>query len=190
MSVSDEENGFLDRWAKRKQAVADEADAAIANTEPEDSGIEPQTDEQALELLREKDPELADQIAAIDIDKLTYDDDFSVFMNKKVPEFLRRKALSKLWLSSPVLANLDGLNEYDEDFRDASTIVEAVQTAVDGAKQKMQNARGEDCPLEAAAEPDLSEGTHCKPDQIEGPIEEENFSADEKIEKQPEERST
>ena len=43
-------------------------------------------------------------------------DDFSVFMKAGVPEFLRKRALRVLWRSNPVLANLDGLNDYDDDF--------------------------------------------------------------------------
>ena len=34
-------------------------------------------------------------------------------MREGVPEFLKKQALRKLWLSSPILANLDGLNDYD-----------------------------------------------------------------------------
>jgi hypothetical protein len=45
-----------------------------------------------------------------------------------VPETLRRKALRKLWRLNPVFANLDGLNDYDEDFTDAATAVQAVKT--------------------------------------------------------------
>ena len=131
MSVDRKDDGFLDRWSKRKKAVQEEElEAVDADSSAEVIDAEPQSDEEALELLRERDPELAEQVSAIDIDELTYDDDFSIFMNKKVPEFIRRKALSKLWLSSPVLANVDGLNDYDEDFRDAGSVVEAVQTAL------------------------------------------------------------
>ena len=36
-------------------------------------------------------------------------DDFSGFMARNVPDHLRRRALRKLWVSNPVLANLDGL---------------------------------------------------------------------------------
>ena len=38
-------------------------------------------------------------------------------MKAGVPEFLRKRALRVLWRSNPVLANLDGLNDYDDDFR-------------------------------------------------------------------------
>ena len=141
MSIDHKEQGFLDRWSKRKQAVEEEqieAEAEAADAVVEDVAPEPTTDEEALELLRERDPELAEQVSAIEIDKLTYDDDFTVFMNDKVPEFIRRKALSKLWLSSPILANVDGLNDYDDDFRDVGSVIEAVQTALNKNKDPEQ----------------------------------------------------
>ena len=74
------------------------------------------TEEEAMALLQEQDPELAEKIAEVDVDKLTFEDDFTIFMSHKVPDIIRRRALSKLWLSDPLLANLDGLNDYDEDF--------------------------------------------------------------------------
>ncbi len=39
-----------------------------------------------------------------------------MFLREGVPEHLKRQALRKLWRSDPLLANLDGLNDYDEDF--------------------------------------------------------------------------
>ena len=47
-------------------------------------------------------------------------------MRKEIPEFLRRKALRGLWKSNPVLAVLDGLNDYDEDYTLASTAGQTV----------------------------------------------------------------
>ena len=42
--------------------------------------------------------------------------DFTPFLKEGVPSLLKRAALRKLWKSDPTLANLDGLNDYDEDF--------------------------------------------------------------------------
>ena len=50
------------------------------------------------------------------IEELSAQSDFTVFLKKNVPEALRRRALRKLWVSDPVLANLDGLNDYDDDY--------------------------------------------------------------------------
>ncbi|MEL6773944.1 MAG: DUF3306 domain-containing protein, partial [Pseudomonadota bacterium] len=56
-------------------------------------------------------------------------DDFAAFMKEAVPHHLRRRALRMLWGSNPVLANLDELLDYGEDFTDAATVVENLQTA-------------------------------------------------------------
>jgi hypothetical protein len=59
---------------------------------------------------------------------MTQGDDFSAFMSKAVPERLRRRALRKLWHTNPVLANLDGLIDYGEDYTDAAVVVANMQT--------------------------------------------------------------
>lgn len=50
------------------------------------------------------------------VEELTADSDFAAFLDKRVPEFIRRRALRKLWLSDPAFGFLDGMNDYDEDF--------------------------------------------------------------------------
>jgi hypothetical protein len=113
--VSPEESGFLARWSRRKRQ------AAFRDGEPLHEGkeTEPLVDVPAAEP-EESEEEKANREAAesVDIDSLTYESDFSIFMKSGVPEFLRRKAMRKLWTSNPVLANLDGLNDYDEDYAD------------------------------------------------------------------------
>ncbi len=129
------EEGFLQRWSRRKVEERDAAPEAAEDVLPAADVVEePLGEEAALAKFREEDPELAETIAKVDIDAMTYEDDFSVFMNEKVPEFLRRKALSKLWLSNPVLANVDGLVDYGEDFTDAATVIENFQSAYQPGK--------------------------------------------------------
>ncbi len=88
------------------------------------------------------------------IDELNFESDYTVFLNAKVPETLRRAALRKLWTSDPVLANLDGLNDYDEDYNLVDTTITAAQSAYkvgrgyfDEVKDKLEQveeALGED----------------------------------------------
>lgn len=59
--------------------------------------------------------------------------DFSQFMRDDVPEMLKRAALRKLWACDPVLANLDGLNDYDEDF----TVISAAAGAIGEGARKL-----------------------------------------------------
>jgi len=61
-----------------------------------------------------------------DFDSLNYASDYTKFMKKGVPEAVKRRALRMLWSSNPILANLDGLNDYDEDFTDAALAVKVL----------------------------------------------------------------
>ncbi|MGI9380699.1 MAG: DUF3306 domain-containing protein [Methyloligellaceae bacterium] len=77
------------------------------------------------------DPEQnpAEEFKDVDFDALDFQSDFTRFMGENVPDFIQRKALRKLWGSNPLLANVDGLNDYDDDFTDAAMAVEAIQSA-------------------------------------------------------------
>lgn len=108
-----ETNGFLSRWSRRKREGGLD-DEAVAET------VKTQQDEAPVDDVTETEEERANREAAeaVDIDALTYESDFSVFMKSGVPLLLRRAAMRKLWASNPVLANVDGLNDYDENFAD------------------------------------------------------------------------
>ncbi len=125
----EDEPGFASRWSRLKreakaEPVAAEAEAAAAEPEapaagePPDDRTDDRTDEEVLEELGLPDP-----------DTLKAGDNFAAFMAKAVPTRLRNRALRKLWVSDPVLANLDMLIDYGEDFTDAATVVENLQTA-------------------------------------------------------------
>lgn len=107
-----ENDSFLSRWSRRKREVeaAEAAEAADAQTP---DVVDPEAVAREAEELEQN--RLAAE--AVDIDSMKAGDDFGLFMKRGVPELLRRKALRKLWRSNPVFANLDGLNDYDEDFR-------------------------------------------------------------------------
>ena len=80
--------------------MAEPEEPAETETEPE-----AETEQEAL-------------VAALPaVEELGAGSDYTPFLDRRVPVALRRAALRKLWLSNPVLANLDGLNDYDDDFR-------------------------------------------------------------------------
>ena len=111
---------MFDRWSRRKRAVADsEAEAETAPVEESPQGPD--------ETLPEED--LLKKLGLPDPDTLGEGDDFSAFLKKGVPEFLKNRALRRLWLSNPALANLDGLLDYGEDFTDAAKVPAVVTTA-------------------------------------------------------------
>ena len=119
MADSDEsDGGFVSRWARRKRDAKTAARAEAVAPAPEPSGQVPAEAPSA-----EIDPaELPDP------DTLDAEADFTVFLKEGVPEAVRRRALRRLWRLNPVLANLDGLNDYDDDFTDAATVVEGLKT--------------------------------------------------------------
>ncbi len=136
-----------DFWSRRKAAAAAEALAETqaaedARTEELRREIEEKTDSEALAELNLPDP-----------DTMRRGDDFSAFMAKAVPERLRRRALRRLWTSNPVLANLDELLEYGEDYTDAATVVENMQTVYKLGKGMLAQEPSE----EDAAPPDPAE---------------------------------
>ena len=141
-----DEDGFLSRWSKRKLRDPDdlppEPEAEVVSA-PE-STVEEKTDEEILEELGLPDPE-----------EMKEGDDFSGFMNGAVPTRLRNRALRKLWLTNPVLANLDEMVDYGEDFTDAATVIENMQTAYQVGKGWLPDEPAEtEEPPEADAEAD------------------------------------
>ena len=109
-----------DFWSRRK-----------AQVEAEEAALQQEDAERARETdaAEKTDDEILAELDLPDPDTLGEGDDFSGFMNGVVPTRLRNRALRRLWLTNPVLANVDGLVEYGEDYTDAATVVENLQTA-------------------------------------------------------------
>src|SRR4051812_12203351 len=63
------------------------------------------------------------------LDSLTRDSDFTVFLDQRVDPLLRRQALRRLWRLEPALCRSDGLVEYNEDFSDAAKVPAVMRTA-------------------------------------------------------------
>lgn len=147
--MSDPEDTPLARWSRRKlrarakPASAPPDAAAQAVPEPETDVPEAESEAEALARLGLPDP-----------DTLRMGDDFSAFMARAVPEALRRRALRRLWLSNPVLANLDGLNDYDGDFTDSGLDGGVLRTAYQAGKgylRQITQERSDDDAADAAS---------------------------------------
>lgn len=147
----------LDYWARRKAAVA-------AEVEAEAKAVESQTLAEEQAVLEEKsDAEILEELGLPDPETLCEGDDFSGFMAKAVPDRIRRRALRFLWRSNPVLANVDGLIDYGEDFTDSAMVVENLQTAYQVGKgmlahiEKMVEAEAAQDPEEPVLEEEAVE---------------------------------
>jgi len=55
-------------------------------------------------------------------------DDFTAMLKAELPDRIKQRALRKLWRTNPVLANLDGLCDYNDDFTDAAMCVPDMKT--------------------------------------------------------------
>lgn len=122
------EEGPLSRWARRKTEARKPrgGGAAPAIEEPESRPALP-AEAPAPEAPQAAEPAPPPDLP--DIDSLTAESDFTAFLKEGVPQHLRRLALRKLWTSDPVLANLDGLIDYGEDYTDAANVVEGMKSA-------------------------------------------------------------
>lgn len=112
-----------DFWSRRRAGVEAEAEAdeklAIARAaEAEEARRAARSDEDILAELNLPAPE-----------ELQSPDQVRAFLNSAVPQRLRTRALRRLWRLNPVLANLDGLVDYGEDYTDAALVIENLQTA-------------------------------------------------------------
>lgn len=124
------DEGGLRRWARRKAKAKQERGGAAPVIEEETSKpLAPsQADDSAdgLDATPETSPA---ELDLPDIESLTADSDFSVFMKQGVPPALRRLALNKLWASDPVFNVIDEMVEYGEDYTDAAMVVEGMKSA-------------------------------------------------------------
>ena len=97
-------------WSRRKAAVV--AEAVAEERAAEEAVIA----EQHESLAEKTDVDILEELGLPDPDKMARGDDFKAFLKKTVPEHLRKRALRTLWRSNPVLACVDGLNDYDDDY--------------------------------------------------------------------------
>lgn len=120
----DESLGFLSRWSQRKRAMEEGAEleeTTAAKAEPAQRG--PTEDDGAA-----GDRERIDPADLPDIETLDANSDFSQFMQKGVPEALKRRALRKLWQVDPAFSHICMLDDYNLDYTDAAMVVPNLKT--------------------------------------------------------------
>ena len=138
-------------WAKRKAAVAAEEQAEIAARE----AAERAEVERALE--ERSDEDLLSEAGLPQPEALESAEQVQAFLKSALPQRLKTRALRRLWRLNPVLANLDGLVEYGEDYTDASRVIENMQTVYQVGKgmfDKALEASREEVPEEVTEESD------------------------------------
>ena len=169
--MTDKPEGPLRRWSrlKRTRTIPREKTrhGAAAPVIPEDAD-----DQKAVTLTDANEGEISpalqppqEPVELPDIDSLDKDSDFSAFLRQGVPEEIRRQALRVLWRSDPVLANLDGLNDYDEDFTGIRTVADAVRTAYRVGKGYLDDGDEAEATDQAAAAEEKAEPADAAPSE-------------------------
>ncbi len=176
--VKDDE-GALSRWSRRKAAARTGPDKkrrgrgtalpeptqTPADTPPKETAdpVVPPAEAGTDTALTNTPPEPADY-GLPSIESLDRDSDYQGFLADGVPEALTRAALRKLWASDPVFANLDGLNDYDEDFNLVDTLLSAAEAPNEMARRlptddgKDAKIAGEVAPATAAPDGQADDG--------------------------------
>lgn len=136
-------------------------------------------DVSAVDTAPAEDPPLTPEEEAIvkdlpPFESLTKDSDYTPFLADKVPEFIRRRALSILWRSDPVLANLDGLNDYDENFRVIDTLISAAKDTIYRVGKGYEKDDEEPIVEEADTDGKASEGTDDGASEMAGDVTEKS----------------
>ncbi len=135
----------LSRWARLKKEHR-----TLESSEPP---LEENPTENAV--VEAESTEAVSETDLPDIETLDAQSDYSVFLHHDVPDEIRKLALRKLWASDPIFANIDGLNDYDEDFSSiiplAKEVVREIQQIM--AKNREQPPEFEEEGSELAQEP-------------------------------------
>jgi hypothetical protein len=107
--MTDQDEGFLARWSKRK------AEARLAETDAEAAKLpaDPVQTSPAGEDRDEAEVPLEDLPP---IDSITAETDLTPWLRKKLPEGWKRAALSRTWASDPAISQFIGLAENTWDW--------------------------------------------------------------------------
>lgn len=150
MPVEEPKAGRLSRWSQRKLAVKEDSESS-----------DPKLD--GAETLSRKEAELVtnrEAAEAIDLETLDGGSDFTVFLKEGVPDVLKRKALATLWLSDPVLANIDGLVDYDDDFGSPDLNMKIFKSAYQAGRGYLEHIDRQAAAVAAADESSEGDGEH------------------------------
>lgn len=118
----DRKEGFLRRWARVKDEAAFSQDPVRApdNIDPDAKG-DGQEDEIAAVTADQSD-EAAPSVELPRLEDITPDGSIARFLQKQVPEALRRAALRQAWRSDPVISTFIEVAENQYDFNDPAGV--------------------------------------------------------------------
>ncbi len=164
-----------DFWSRRREAVAKEAQADEAAL------ISVSAAQREADLAGKTDEELLTEAGLGTPEELDSADAVREFLSSTLPQRLKTRALRRLWRLNPVLANVDGLVDYGEDFTDSATVIENLQTAYQVGKGMRRHVEEMARKVEEALELQEPEVSVEEPDErpVEVPVVEPVIAATE-----------
>ena len=184
-----EEDGQADKRPAPKAVAAVELDVELDQA----AAVEEDTPQDDASILADWPEDLPHP------DDLTSQSDYSAFFSPDVKEAVRNLALRRLWRSNPVLANVDGLVDYGEDFTDAATVIanmkSAYQVGRGYARDEPEEVAGDVEEADAADEaavsadadtPDADEGRAAEGEVAEGDVAEGDVAQSDDAPNEPE----
>lgn len=141
-------SGAPDFWSRRRALVAQEQGAE------EDRLVAQQRLEQERQDDELSDQELFEKYELPKLEQVTSSEELRQFLRDGVPQRLKTMALRKMWRMNPILANVDGLVDYGEDYANPQVIGDAVKTAYQVGKGMLKHIEALEREAEQAAQSD------------------------------------
>jgi hypothetical protein len=153
--MSEEGEGFLSRWSRRKRAV-------VEGRAPEEAAPPAPLEAKPEALPAEPEDEF-DLTSLPPIESLTIESDFKAFLHRKVPLELRSAALRRAWSLDPAIRDFIGPADYAWDFNAPDGVPGFALELGGDAMKLLSHALGLDAPApkpeedEAPAAPAMAE---------------------------------
>ena len=125
------EENFLSRWSKKKSKQKTQIENFNSKQTDPESSTEAEN-QSSLDEENDKlnDEELLKKYNLPNPEKIKTEKSLDVFFKKGVPDRLRQIALRRVWRLNPIIRFADAeINDYHEDFTDAATVIEGMETA-------------------------------------------------------------
>ena len=140
-----------DFWSRRREAVAKEVEAEEAKVAA--AAVAEREAAQA----EKSDEALLAEAGFVAPEELETSEAVREFLQSDLPQRLKTRALRKLWRTNPVLACLDGLNDYDDDYTVASAVGVDVKTTYQVGKGLLRHVEALAEQKRKAAAPQVAE---------------------------------
>ena len=128
------EENFLSRWSKKKSKQKSEREISKIESADFNSSQGDEVSKSSTSEISENDKlnddELLKKYNLPNPEKIKKEKSLDVFFKDGVPDRLRQIALRRVWRLNPIIRYADAeINDYHEDFTDAATVIEGMETA-------------------------------------------------------------